>query len=114
VLLLLWICGQQTIRGKVTWQLIALFLKIHGVGSVAMEAVNKVKDLLYNLILEYQDSMEYFATTDGAQTRLSAPTEMVDEDWTETFDDYMSKQPVVTSTYVKTELDFYLEEALLL
>jgi hypothetical protein len=74
-----------------------------------MEAVNKVKDSLYNLILEYQDSMEYVATTDGAQTKLSAPTEMVDEDRTETFDDYMSKQPAVTSTYVRTELGFYLE-----
>jgi hypothetical protein len=74
-----------------------------------MEAVNKVKDSLYNLILEYQDSMEYVATTDGAQTKLSAPTEMVDEDQTETFDDYMSKQPAVTSTYVRTELGFYLE-----
>jgi hypothetical protein len=38
---------------------------------------------------------------------------MNDEDWTDTFDDYMSKQPVVTSTNVRTELDLYLEEPLL-
>ena len=91
----------------------ALFLKIHGSESVAMEAVNKVKDLLYNLVLEYQDSMEDVATTDGAQTRPSAPSQMDDEDWIDTFDDYMSKQPAVTSTYVRTELDLYLEEPLL-
>jgi hypothetical protein len=30
----------------------ALFLKIYGSKSTAMEAVNKVKDLLYNLVLE--------------------------------------------------------------
>ena len=78
----------------------ALFLKIHGSESVAMEAVNKVKDLLYNLVLEYQDCMEDVATTDGAQTRPSAPSQMDDEDWIDTFDDYMSKQPAMTSTYV--------------
>jgi uncharacterized protein (UPF0333 family) len=52
----------------------ALFLKIHRLESVAMEAVNKVKDLVYNLVLDYQDSMEDVATTYGAQTRPSAPT----------------------------------------
>ena len=30
----------------------ALFLKIHGLESIAMETVHKVKDLLYNLVLE--------------------------------------------------------------
>ena len=77
-----------------------------------MEAVNKVKDLLYNLVLEYQDSMEDVATTDGAQTRPNSPA-MDDEDWVDTFDHYMSKQPAVTSTYVRRELDLYLEEPLL-
>jgi hypothetical protein len=38
---------------------------------------------------------------------------MLEEDWMDTFDDYMSKQPDVTSTYVRTELDLYLEEPLL-
>ena len=33
-----------------------------------MEAVNKVKDLLYNLVLEYQDSMEDVATIDVSGT----------------------------------------------
>ncbi|RLN00314.1 hypothetical protein C2845_PM06G28830 [Panicum miliaceum] len=41
-----------------------------------MEAVNKVKDLLYNLVLDYQDSMEDVATTHSAETRPSAPTQM--------------------------------------
>ena len=57
--------------------------------------------------------MEDVATTNGAETRPSAPTQMDDEDWIDTFDDYMSKQPTVTSTYVRTELDLYLEEPLL-
>ena len=38
---------------------------------------------------------------------------MDDEDWINTFDDYMSKQPTVTSTYVRIESDLYLEESLL-
>jgi len=91
----------------------ALFHKIHGSESVAVESSNKVKDLLYNLVLEYQDTVEDVATTDGAETRPRAPTLRDDEDWMDTFDDWMSKIPVVTSTYVRTELDLYLEEPLL-
>jgi len=91
----------------------ALFIKIHGLESVAMESVNKVKDLLCSLVLEYQDTIEDVATTDGSETRPRGPTQMDDDDWMDTFDDYMSKQPVVTSTYVRTELDLYLEEPLL-
>jgi hypothetical protein len=92
--------------------LTALLLKIHGSETAAMESVNKVKDLLYTLVLEYQDTVEDVATTDGAQTRPRAATQIDDEDWMDTFDDYMSKQPVVTSTYVRTELDLFLEEPL--
>jgi hypothetical protein len=57
--------------------------------------------------------MEVSATTDGAQTRTSsAPSMTVDEDQIDTFDDYVSKQPTVTTTYVRIELDLYLEEPL--
>ena len=91
----------------------ALFTKIHGSESAAKDVVQKVKDLLYNLVLEYQDSMEDVATTDGTQSRLRSTQTMEDEDWIDTFDDYISKQPSVTSTYVRTELDLYLEEPLL-
>jgi hypothetical protein len=91
----------------------ALFLKIHGSVSEADESVNKVKDLMCNLVLEYQDTVEDVAQTDGAQTRPRNPTQIGDEDWMDTFDDYMSQQPVATSTYVRTELDLYLEEPLL-
>jgi hypothetical protein len=93
--------------------LTALLLKIHGLEAAAIESVNKVKDLLYNLVLEYQATIEDVATTDGAQTKPRAPTLTDDEDWMDTFDDYMSKQPVVPSTYVRTELDLFLEEPLL-
>jgi hypothetical protein len=48
----------------------ALFLKIHGSKSIDVEAIEKVKDLMYNLVLEYQDSMENSATTDSAKTRI--------------------------------------------
>jgi hypothetical protein len=58
-----------------------LFLKIHGSEITSMEAVNKVKDVLYNLVLEYQDTIEVVATTDGAQPRTSsAPNDMFEED----------------------------------
>jgi translation initiation factor 2 alpha subunit (eIF-2alpha) len=63
-----------------------------------------VKDMLCNLVLEYQDPMENVATTVGTQSTLSS-TQTMDEDWIDTFDDYISKQPTVTSTYVRTELD---------
>jgi hypothetical protein len=49
--------------------LTALLLKIHGSEAAAIESVNKVKDLMYNLVLEYQATVEDVATTDGAQTR---------------------------------------------
>lgn len=92
----------------------ALFIKIHESESTATDAVHKVKDFLYNLVLEYQDSMESVATTDGAQTRqTSVPVDSVVEDWMEVFDDYMSKKPHVCTTYVLTELDLYLEEEVL-
>jgi hypothetical protein len=58
---------------------------------MAKEAVQKVKYLLYNLVLEYQDSLEDVATTNGTQTRLSTTQTMEDEDWIDTFDDYISK-----------------------
>jgi hypothetical protein len=91
----------------------ALFNKIHGCESTAKDAVQKVKDMLCNLVLEYQDPMENVATTVGTQSRLSSTQSMDGEDWIDTFDDYISKQPTVTSTYVRTELDLYLEEPLL-
>jgi len=91
----------------------ALFNKIHGNESTTKDAVQKVKDMLCNLVLEYQDPMEDVATTDGTQTRLRSTQTMDGEDWIDAFDDYISKQPTVTSTYVRTELDLYLEEPLL-
>jgi len=91
----------------------ALFNKINGNESTTKDAVQKVKDMLCNLVLEYQDPMEDVATTDGTQTRLRSTQTMDGEDWIDAFDDYISKQPTVTSTYVRTELDLYLEEPLL-
>ena len=57
-----------------------------------------MKDMLFNLVLEYQDPMEDVGTTDGTQTRLSNTQTMDEEDWIDAFDDYISKQPTVTST----------------
>jgi hypothetical protein len=58
-----------------------------------------------------KNNMEVSATTDRAQTRIACPPTMTeDEDWVDTFDDYMLKQPTVT--YV-LELDLYLQESLL-
>jgi hypothetical protein len=47
----------------------ALFIKIHGPESIVVEAIDRVKDLMYNLVSEYQDIMEDSATTNGAETR---------------------------------------------
>ena len=76
----------------------ALFNKIHDSESTTKDCVQKVKDMLFNLVLEYQDPMEDVGTTDGTQTRLSNTQTMDEEDWIDAFDDYISKQPTVTST----------------
>jgi hypothetical protein len=58
----------------------ALFNKIHGCESTTKDVVQKVKDMLCNLVLEYQDPMENVSTTVGTQSRLSSTQTMDGED----------------------------------
>jgi hypothetical protein len=58
----------------------ALFLKINGTESAAKEPVEKVSDLLYSLVLQYQDTMEGIASTDGSDTRASVVAQTKDDD----------------------------------
>jgi hypothetical protein len=71
--------------------------------------LSRVRNLLYELVLEYQECMERMATTDGvgATYRNVAPNEG-DGLMFDIFDKILSKEPEVS--YVHTELDLYLDE----
>jgi len=90
----------------------AFYSTIYGEESpTTANELARVKSLLYELLLEYQDSMEGMATTDGvgAASRNVAPNER-DDLMFGIFDKFLSKEPDVSSRYVHTELDLYLEE----
>jgi len=81
----------------------AIFSRIYGeVG--ATEKVAEVRKLLYNLVSQYKDSMEVVAPSTSA-VQKQGNVEVLD-----LFDEYMSWQPVASSSYVHTELDLYLNE----
>jgi hypothetical protein len=71
--------------------------------------LSRVRNLLYELVLEYQECMEHMATTDGvgATYRNVAPNEG-DGLMFDIFDKILSKESEVS--YVRTELDLYLDE----
>jgi hypothetical protein len=71
--------------------------------------LSRVRNLLYELVLEYQECMERMATSDGvgATYRNVAPNEG-DGLMFDIFDKILSKEPEVS--YVHTELDLYLDE----
>jgi hypothetical protein len=71
--------------------------------------LSRVRNLLYELVLEYQECMERMATTDGvgATYRNVAPNEG-DDLMFDIFDKILSKEP--ETSYVRTELDLYLDE----
>jgi hypothetical protein len=84
---------------------------IYGEGSsIIDDELSRVKSLLYDLLLEYQESMEGMATTDGlgAASRNIAPNEGFDA-FFGMFDKFVSEAPG-QSSYLRTELDLYLEE----
>jgi hypothetical protein len=88
----------------------AFYRTIYGEEATDIE-VSRVKSLLYELVLEYQDSMEGMATTDalGAANRNVALNEG-DDLMFGIFDKFLSEEPEESSTYLRTELDLYLEE----
>lgn len=89
----------------------AFYGSIYGEDSIETNGeVSRVKCLLYDLVLEYQDSMEGMATTDGVGTAsTSAIINEGDDLVFGIFDKFLSEEPE-ESTYVRTELDLYLEE----
>jgi hypothetical protein len=90
----------------------AFYSTIYGEESPTTDdEVCRVKNLLYELVLEYQESMEGMATTDavGAASRgCRAPNEG-DDLMFGIFDKFLSEEPDCSS-FVRTELDLYLEE----
>jgi hypothetical protein len=88
--------------------LCAMYTQIYGHEGMPREVL-KVKELLVELLKEYQGSMEGCGTTDGAAGSSSVQNEG-DAEVNEIFDQYLSSQPAMPSSYVSTELDLYLEE----
>jgi hypothetical protein len=92
--------------------LYAMYMQIYGPERMVRE-VQKVKDLLIDLVKEYENSMEGFGATDGNLASSSKPANEGDAEVDEIIDKYMASEPVVPTTKVCTELDMYLEEELL-
>jgi len=92
----------------------AMFEQIYG--HTWFNEVKKVRDLLYDLVLEYQGSMEGVGKTDGVGTSSNNSSSSTvgsgDKAVVDIFDRYLSSQPIVSTNYVRTELDLYLEEPL--
>jgi hypothetical protein len=94
--------------------LYAMYSQIYGAEGMHIE-VMKVKDLLVELVKEYQGSMEGCGTTDGDGDAgsSSAVQNEGDIEVNEIFDKYLSYEPVLPTSYVSSELDMYLEEEIL-
>jgi hypothetical protein len=88
----------------------AFYSTIYGEESLVTEnKVCRVRTLLYELVLEYQGSMEGMATIDGVgAAKKNAVNNEGDDLVFDIFDKFLSKEPKC-STYVLTELDLYLE-----
>jgi hypothetical protein len=73
--------------------------------------VCRVRSLLYELVLEYQVSMEGMATTDGVGTsNRNVVLNEGDDLMFGMFDKFLFEEPEEHSTFLRTELDLYLEE----
>jgi hypothetical protein len=94
--------------------LYAMYTQIYGPEGMVRE-VQKVKDLLIDLVKEYENSAEGFGATDGngAGGSSSKALNEGDAEVDEIFDKYMASEPALPTTKVCTELDMYLEEDML-
>ncbi|CAL4995014.1 unnamed protein product [Urochloa decumbens] len=95
--------------------LTAFFTSVYGIERAATE-VEKVRSLLYQLVLQYQQAAEDVATSNGQNSRsvataVNGSTE--DDELFNIFYQYISSQPADASSHVRTELDLYLDEPLL-
>jgi hypothetical protein len=89
-----------------------MYTQIYGPDGMVRK-VQKVKDLLIDLVKEYESSsVEGFGATDGGSSSSKAQNEG-DAEVDEIFDKCMAVEPAVLTTKVCTELDMYLEENML-
>jgi hypothetical protein len=73
--------------------------------------VCRVRNLLYKLVLKYQEYMEGMATTHGVGEANSTVVNNEGDDLdVNIFDKFLTKEPKQSSTYLRTLLDLYLEE----
>lgn len=94
--------------------LYAMYTQIYGPEDMFGE-VKKIKDLLIDLVKEFEGSMEGFGATDGIVAGGSSKKELNegDAEVNEIFDKYMASEQTVPTSFVCTELDMYLEEDML-
>jgi hypothetical protein len=94
--------------------LYAMYTQIYGPDGMVRE-VKKVKDLLIDLVKEYESSMEGFGATDGTVAGGSSSKALNEGDVEvdEIFDKYMVAERPVMTTKLCTELNMYLEEDML-
>jgi hypothetical protein len=88
-----------------------MYTQIYGPDDMTRE-VKKIKDLLIDLVKEYEGSMEGFGSTNGmvASGNSSKALNEGDAEVNEIFDKYMAFKPVVPTSFMCTELDMYFEE----
>lgn len=89
----------------------AFFTSVYGLDQAAVE-VEKIRGLMYQLVLQYQHAAEDVATSAGGNNGLGAVVagSVDDDELMNIFDQYMSSQPSQSSSHVRTELDLYLDE----
>jgi hypothetical protein len=92
--------------------LYAIYTQIYGPDGMVREA-QKVKEMLIDLVKEYESSIEGFSATNGIGGSSSKAQIEGDAEVDELFDKYMAAEPAVLTTKVCTKLDMYLEEELL-
>ncbi|WVZ95394.1 hypothetical protein U9M48_041163 [Paspalum notatum var. saurae] len=91
----------------------AMYSQIYGPDGMHRE-IMKVRDLLADLVKEYQSSMEGFGATDGGAAGTSSTIQNEgDVEVNDIFDQYLSSESVIPTSYASTELDLYLEESVL-
>jgi hypothetical protein len=86
----------------------ALFGSLYGY-EYANREVEKIRTLMVDLLEEYRVEADVGRPSQHAST--AASTGVGNDEAMELFTQYMSSQPVVSASRVRTELDLYLEEA---
>jgi hypothetical protein len=84
----------------------ALYGSLYGSEAASME-VARVKQLLRELLVEYQD-VSFAGTSNSASAGVVHKTG--EDEVFDIFEQYMSSQPTASALLVHTELDLYLEE----